>query len=414
MSITGDLGSRLHNALDQAEAVEPGIKNEFLAIARAAHTEATAVLDGNAEHSALAHVAGAWAALADNVDGLEHHAALEADRVAGRLPVHVSADGTLWGIGTYLQLDPGWTEALIHYLENRNHKASFVTKPVNIEIPDTTTVAVVGDWGTGYWRPGTGAQAVATVVAAGRPDYTVHLGDVYYAGSSDEERSKFVDLWPRGTRGSLTLNSNHEMYDGAKAYFAALAPSGPFAMQGGCSYVTLRNSDWLIIGLDTAFYSTGNMYLDGAIDPGQIAFLRECAASAGSRAVIVVSHHEGLNLPGTATTALWQQVVSGLGQPPTAWYWGHAHNGIVYATTDGCRSRCVGHGAIPYGPASMFNGSKTALWCETALAGDVDVPKRVKNGFARLTFRGRELLEEIVAEDGSIRWSSTITPAAAP
>jgi len=34
---------------------------------------------------------------------------------------------------------------------------------------------------------------------------------VYYAGTEAEERDKFVAHWPPGSRGSFTLNSNHEV-----------------------------------------------------------------------------------------------------------------------------------------------------------------------------------------------------------
>ncbi|MBK9030959.1 MAG: metallophosphoesterase [Myxococcales bacterium] len=408
MSITTGLGDRLRDALDAAEARTPGIKHEVSALFAAAHAEASAVLDGQAEHAGLASAAGAWAALHDDVASLDQRAALTGARVEGRLPVHVSADGELWGVGTYENLDPGWTEALIHYLEHRHDRAPFVRAPRVVDIADDATLAIVGDWGTGYWRAGTGAEGVARQVAAGAPDYTIHLGDVYYAGTSDEERAKLVALWPSGRLGSVTLNSNHEMYDGARAYFAALAAPAPFALQGGCSYVALRNRAWLIIGLDTAYFSTSHLYLDGALDEGQLAFLRAQAAAAGDRKIVVVSHHEGLNLAGTATTALWQQVVLGLGKPPVAWYWGHQHNGVVYAPHEGCRPRCVGHGAIPYGDATMFHGSKAALWSESVSAHDADLPERVTNGFARVRLAGPTLTEELVAEDGAVRWAGSI------
>ena len=283
-----------------------------------------------------------------------------------------------------------------------------MTTPQVIDIADDATLAIVGDWGTGYWRAGTGAERVAAQVAAGAPDYTIHLGDVYYAGTSAETRAKLVALWPTGRLGSVTLNGNHEMYDGAKAYFAALAAPAPFALQGGCSYVALRSPHWLFIGLDTAYFSTSHLYLDGAIDAGQIEFLRSMAAAAGDRRIVLLTHHEGLDLAGATTTALWQQVVLGLGRPPAAWYWGHAHNGVVYAPFEGCAARCVGHGAIPYGDATMFRGSTTVQWSESASAHDPALPERVTNGFARLTLAGPTLREELVAEDGAVRWTGTL------
>ena len=404
-----DLAKRLNAALDAAEARTPGSKQELMSLFHAAHAEATAVLDGRADHATLSSAAGAWAILSSGVQGLEHHPAIAAAAVAGELPCHVSPDGSLWGVGTYLQLDPGWTEALVHYLENRDRKATFSTAARVIDIPDATELAIIGDWGTGYWRPGTGAEGVARATLAGDPDYTIHLGDTYYAGSSDEEPNKLVKLWPRGRRGSLALNSNHEMYDGARAYFAALAdPGGPFALQGGCSYGALRNQRWLIVALDTAYASTGQLYLSGAIDPAQIDFLRRLAAGAGDRRIVILSHHEGLDLKGAAVNTLWHQVCDALGRPPAYWYWGHAHNGVVYAPYQGCAPRCVGHGAVPYGTAAMLANLPTVRFSETAAAGDHDVPRRVKNGFMRVALNGPSLVERMIAEDGSVRWSSEV------
>lgn len=402
------LTARLQAALDDAEARRPGIRHELSSLFAAAHGEARAVLDGQLARTALSSAAGAWSTLHPEVDSLEHHAALARGALETGLPVHVGTDGELWGVQKYMNLDVGWTEALIHYLENRDRKAPFVTDPRLVALPDATTIDVVGDWGTGYWRKGTGAEAVAARVAADRPDYTVHLGDVYYAGTSTEEHDKLIALWPAGARGSFALNSNHEMYDGAHSYFAMLAAGGAFAAQGGCSYVALQNAHWLFIGLDTAYDSTGHLYLDGAIETVQIDFLRAMAAQAGQRGIAVLSHHEGFDLAGTTTTALWQQVVLGLGRAPDAWYWGHAHNGVVYAPAHGCAARCVGHGAIPYGDASMFHGSKAALWSESVRAGDPVTPMRVSNGYARLTLDGPTLREELVAEDGTVRWAGTL------
>ena len=124
-----DLTQRLQAALDDAEARMPGIEHEVSSLFAAAHAEARAVLDGQAEHAALASAAGAWATLHPEVDRLEHHAAIARAAVATGLPVHVGADGELWGVQPYMNLDVGWTEALIHYLEYRDRKAPFVTTP---------------------------------------------------------------------------------------------------------------------------------------------------------------------------------------------------------------------------------------------------------------------------------------------
>ena len=55
-----------------------------------------------------------------------------------------------------------------------------------------------------------------------KPDHTIHLGDIYYAGAENEVRNKFLALWPAGTSPSapsFALNGNHEMYSGGVGYF---------------------------------------------------------------------------------------------------------------------------------------------------------------------------------------------------
>ena len=80
-------------------------------------------------------------------------------------------------------------------------------------------------------------------------DYIVHLGDVYYAGTTGEESGNFVDLWPKAyaSGNSFTLNSNHEMYYGANGYFkTALGSGAPFAHQKNTSYFALTYGDWVV------------------------------------------------------------------------------------------------------------------------------------------------------------------------
>lgn len=398
------LTERLRAAVRDVAAVDPDAHARLSALFARAHDEAVEVLQGAREHSPLSSIAGAWAALHDGVATLETHLATAGGVVEGHLPEHVSPDGELWGVGTYLQLDPGWVEALAHYLENRHHKAPFRTSPRVIDLADAVRIGVVGDWGTGFWRPHTGAERVRDRMAIDRADINIHLGDTYYAGSAVEERDKLVALWPAGTVASFTLDSNHEMYDGARAYFDVALAAPAFAAQGGTSYFALRNAHWLVLGLDTGYHATGEMFFDGALGADQAAFVAHIAAGAGNRRIVVLSHHEGTDLRGTRPNGLWQEVVQSLGRPPDAWYWGHAHNGIVYAPLDGCRIRCVGHGAIPYGTTRMLAGQASVLWSETMSAHDAETPARVTNGYLRLALDGPALTETLVAEDGAVRW----------
>ena len=187
---------------------------------------------------------------APSVSAAPHHLMLaqsalsnDSDHVVSSLEagvvLDVGPDGVIWGTGKYEQLDPGWAEALAVFLESLlpliGGKHPFVTTPQTITIPDTVQIGLAGDWGTGDWRTASNPAPSTDVrnhLALLSPDVTIHLGDVYYAGTGDQEQHELVNLWPRGSIGSLALNSNHEMYSGAKPYFQAIA-NPPFADPAG-------------------------------------------------------------------------------------------------------------------------------------------------------------------------------------
>ncbi len=316
-------------------------------------------------------------------------------------PTIVRSDGTLLGCRQWELLDPRWAEALVEWLEHWTCRAPFVSNPVVLRVPNQLRLAIVGDWGTGPFEVNAASSKIANLVAKAKSDFSIHLGDVYYAGTNEQEQNNMRD-WPQGMRGSFTLNSNHEMYNGAFGYFAELARN--FPLQNGCSYFALENDDWLVIGLDTAYFSPcASMYMDGVLDTGQLAWLAQLPKD---KRLLVLSHHEAYSALGDGKTALYQQVEQALGREPDYWYWGHLHNGICYQTIGNFRGRCVGHGAIPYGVASEFQDDERVVWYETELAGDPNYPERVLNGYALISLDGAGLSETLLGEDGSVRWKS--------
>ena len=73
------------------------------------------------------------------------------------------------------------------------------------------------------------------------------------------------------------------MYSGGSGYFQALndffqQPASCFAMQ---------NSNWILVGLDTA-------YVDFDLDKDQVAWLTRIVNAAGTRKLILFSHHRHL------------------------------------------------------------------------------------------------------------------------
>jgi hypothetical protein len=337
----------------------------------------------------------------------------------------VGSDGVIWGTGKWEQLDPGWVEAFAVFLESLlpliGGKHAFVTQPQTVAIPDAVTIGVIGDWGTGNWRnpPNPGASTdVGSHLCFLKPDITIHLGDVYYAGTSDQEVHSFSKIWPAGNKGSFALNSNHEMYSGAKPYFNAIS-SAPFAQQQGCSYFALENANWIVVGLDSAYFSPeSGLYMDGLLFPSnkpneQNAFLLANAVNAqqNGKKLILLTHHNGLDLPGANSNELYNQVIAAFpaGGGPTYWYWGHEHAAAVYQPfgPSGVLCRCCGHGSLPWGQSSDLANGPKVIWHENRSARDPDIAQRVFNGFAFLTLNGPNLQEAFYDENGGTPWKSS-------
>lgn len=331
--------------------------------------------------------------------------------------VAVDGGGEIWGTGKYEGLDAGWLEAFARWLENiPEKKQTFNNNPAEKIIGDAVTVAIAGDWGTGDWRSKSNPAASARVckqISILKPDLTIHLGDVYYAGTDEEETHILVKSWPQGTAGSLTLNSNHEMYSAGFPYFKAIGKP-PFLMQGPCSYFALENTNWIIVGLDSAYFADEyTMYREGSLfrdaqSQQQIEFLKKQIAK--NKKIILLTHHNGLEEDGSAKTELWLQVMNAFppDRAPAYWYWGHMHAGVVYNEQQNgaapIKCRCCGHGALPCGAASNLSNSGNIIWNEDRAAGDPDIPKRILNGFVVVSLDGPTLTEKFYDENGGVAW----------
>lgn len=346
----------------------------------------------------------------------------DADGIVAALPepgaveISVSPGGEIWGTGKYQQLDPGWVESAAIWVEHfiLGKHAFPAGKPAILPMPDDVTFAIAGDWGTGNFAPEPspstkiGAQ-IANLKTP--PDFTIHLGDVYYAGTDSQEKGNFVNIWPSGAAGAFTLNSNHEMYSGAKPYFNDAIGNAKFHLQSPYSFFALENTNWIVVGLDSAYFADElGAYLDGSIGTGnpgaagQLALLAD-VASRGKK-VIVLTHHNGLAEDGSATTTLWNQVMARFpaGSAPAYWYWGHVHAGIVYQPRNGVQCRCTGHAALPWGLATELQNNDQVVWFEKRNADDPSDPVRVLNGFTVMQLSGASLSEMFYDENGGVAW----------
>ncbi|HVR41160.1 MAG TPA: metallophosphoesterase [Thermoanaerobaculia bacterium] len=339
----------------------------------------------------------------------------------------VAWDGTLIGDGTWETFDPGWVIAGIDYLfceHDLLKQPKFPTSPATINANMNTTIAIVGDWGTGSWPDGSSdgpALQVIEQVQKLNADYVIHLGDVYYVGTEGSfvsphwESDRFVKLWPFNGN-SFALNSNHERYDASNGYFKIALASKIFSAQKGTSYFAIvgPQNAWAVIGLDTAYADTSSMYMAGALNAEQQAFLKTFQSIPY---VVLMSHHNPLSTDGSTTSEspLLAQVTdaSALGRAPEMWYWGHIHNGIVYSPSSAIAptlGRCAGHAAIPFGNGKYL-GTQNAItfYANAPMENpDPDQANRVRNGFATLAFSSGQIVETFYDQYGNAPWTNTV------
>lgn len=360
-------------------------------------------------------------------DDLEGVAAAPGAAVPEGIFTYVLPDGEVkFGDVEYDSTDVGWAYCFVAWVATDGMTPPFKVGNV-VQIPDNTTLAILGDWG------GANPPALAIAAAAKSAHYQIHLGDVYYAGtvggsflSDPYEPDNFIDVWTGAPGHSFALNSNHDMYAHATGYLLALqAPA--FKAQGGNCFA-LHNKAFRIVGLDSAYYAPDTSlkefpgYMIGSLgDPNgpQMLFLRQQIAqlSAGQK-LILLTHHNGLMLngsrPSTADPSylLWLQMTEVLKLLPAGaskdvlWYWGHEHAGAVYKpqTVNGVtiHPRCCGHGCIPWGVATDLNAPNVA-WFEKKVLGPGS-NYFVTNGYATLTLNGASLTEAFFDQNGNKSW----------
>lgn len=417
-----DLQQRLLAAVNNVRVTGTPEQNQMLDyLLNQAHNQTADLVSGDTNSSPVHHILS-------NVKSLLMHAQVMPASTGGVTVSSVSDEGDLVGKNPYESLDVRWTESALCWLEHFSPqtKADFRTAPRTTPMGSDVSIAVAGDWGTGfdYRTDGvpTPAEKVAEQIRALTPTYTVHLGDVYYAGTGVEEQRNFIGKWPPGADGSFTLNSNHEMYSGAQGYYSVLDGGGDFAAQDGNSYFALTNANWLVIGLDTAYHADEiHLYQHGFLDPVQCKFIDDLiATNPMAKRAILLTHHNGLSVDGMTPSALWGQVAPRFAGLELWWYWGHMHAGIVYSDR-GTRAqmqpnsigggiihaRCAGHGAVPAGEPDSLVANPSAVWHENRTVADLLYPGRVYNGLVALTLNGADLTEEFIDEEGAKVYART-------
>jgi len=253
----------------------------------------------------------------------------------------------------------------------------------------------------------------------------IHLGDVYYSGLEDEDKRRFLDLWPvtpeQATTGvtSWSLNGNHDMYGGGFGYFGTVLGDPRFGYQRSpdgkpTSFFRLRSPSWDFVGLDTAWdtdvTSEGQV---GVLQDPQGRYVASTAAQS-SRRLVLFSHHQlvsfysksdlGPTLPARLGPVLHENRV-------TAWWWGHEHRAITYEAAGGVRyPRCLGNGGVPVLPdADPPAGSQPAVTWHSTRTVREDGQHRTRFGFAVLDLQPDRIDVAYIDDDGDVPHTETIT-----
>ncbi len=280
------------------------------------------------------------------------------------------------------------------------------------------SISLIGDWGSGTRD----AFQIAQAVNQDSPHFTIHLGDIYYVATKSEVHENMLGgrvKWPLGSNGSFALNANHEMYARGKAYFKYLLPTlgirdnGKFNGQKA-SYFCLKNEHWIVIGLDTGYYSIGIPIIEIIFKPSsklhskQVDWLKNDLGlhDDNQRGIILLSHHQyysqfesGYNRPAKQLSQLIDR--------PVLWFWGHEHRFSIYgkhSTKNGklkAYGRCIGHGGLPIEDISeepkSSSKNKVGLVLydkrEKAKIGDSNTPVGY-NGYANLIINRKNLTIE--------------------
>jgi hypothetical protein len=287
------------------------------------------------------------------------------------------------------------------------------------QLPDKFRLALFGDWATGLY----GAPKCAESIKNDRDGYQVvlHLGDTYYSGTDGEIKDRLVKFWPTVAKAkNRSLNGNHEMYTGGRAYFEALKGFGQTS-----SCFALENKRWILAALDTS-------YTDHDLHGEQADWVRGLAAASPDKKLVLFSHHQPFSLLDGQGPKLVTKLESLFASKRIyAWYWGHEHHCILYGAHKlyGLRGRCVGHGGFPYFRDKKVVGEAPPArptWKRLESRNLVPFARLLDgvnpyiegheteygpNGYMTLEFDDDELFETVHDADGSVLWAQPIEKA---
>ena len=268
-------------------------------------------------------------------------------------------------------IDPGFVIGFLKALPVHLLQRVFFRLPLGQPQPrpldEHARIVVVGDWGTGEGLAiEVAARMREAVTDAGeREVHVVHLGDVYYAGTRTEARTRFLEHWPVRTgegHGSWCLNGNHDMYAAGEGLTQVILTDPRFAAQrttrrAVTTEFVLTNRYWSLIGLDTSwrFRWRDPRGGEGYLSRRQTRWVSRHLQAHPQRRGVLFSHHQPITYGehglGPVGNLLQRTAALRAAGRVAGWFWGHEHKLIAYgAQAEIGYATCMGHGAILEAP----------------------------------------------------------------
>ena len=242
-------------------------------------------------------------------------------------------------------------------------------------------LTLAGDWGTGT------DEARRSRQADGRraPDFTIHLGDIYFVGTLAEVNEHFLGVdnphndftpcaWPLGEVGSFALAGNHEMYGLGDATTSCCCPVSASGIRGSAraGFFCLENDHWRVVGLDTALQLDRlAVHRDGSrrrTRGSSRSWSNGCGMTSGSAiarttaGIVLLSHHQYFSAFDEWYVKPAQQLAEFINRP-VLWFWGHEHRLALSmaATPSGAASPRTADASGTAGCRSIAQAGREAL-----------------------------------------------------
>jgi len=298
----------------------------------------------------------------------------------------------------------------------RNGDSGVYKLQTSIPSHNHISIALLSDWASDTEE----SDAVAHLVAKHAPDYTIHMGDVYFVGTPKEIEDNFTAphaSWYYGASGSLVLSGNHEMYSNGNAFFQHLLPAmyvkeGELRKTQQAGFFCLENEHWRVVGIDTGYTSVGRPFIEILSPPDchlrkeQIEWLRDVAKIGDPedrRGLVFLSHHPYISAFREQYEKPGEQIQEILGESKRdiIWFWGHDHRLVVYHQAKNGKGpmaygRCLGHGGLPVEikmPVTEEDNRKIKFY-DRRIRKEIKSHQLGYNGFVKLRIEGEKLTAE--------------------